>query len=103
MQVKIVRESMNRMIEVWKQIPDAEEDECSSAAPAVSLSQRRSFTGEDHSLHSCSCYTSSACTDLVNFVCALQEIKNRRNSCVATSKKLLKRSCFGSADSIPIC
>uniref|UniRef100_A0A453R8V7 TORTIFOLIA1/SINE1-2 N-terminal domain-containing protein n=1 Tax=Aegilops tauschii subsp. strangulata TaxID=200361 RepID=A0A453R8V7_AEGTS len=32
MQVKIVRESMNRMIEAWKEIPDAEEDVCSSAA-----------------------------------------------------------------------
>ncbi|KAK3155231.1 hypothetical protein QOZ80_2BG0200580 [Eleusine coracana subsp. coracana] len=44
--VKVVRESMNRMIEVWKEIPDVEEDECSSAAPAPSQSQRRSsFTG----------------------------------------------------------
>ncbi|CAN6239485.1 unnamed protein product [Urochloa humidicola] len=40
--VKIVRESMNRMIEAWKEIPDAEEDECSSAAPPASQSQRRS-------------------------------------------------------------
>ncbi|XP_062220240.1 TORTIFOLIA1-like protein 5 [Phragmites australis] len=40
--VKIVRESMNRMIEVWKEIPDVEEDECSSAAPPASQSQRRS-------------------------------------------------------------
>jgi hypothetical protein len=79
MQVKIVRESMNRMIEVWKQIPDAEEDKCSSAAPAPSQSQRiSSFTGEDHSLHS------SACTDLVIFVCTLQGINNGRNSCVAS-------------------
>jgi hypothetical protein len=47
MQVKIVRESMNRMIEAWKEIPDAEEDECSSAAPPASQSQRRSsLTGE---------------------------------------------------------
>ncbi|WVZ73729.1 hypothetical protein U9M48_022007 [Paspalum notatum var. saurae] len=40
--VKIVRESMSRMIEVWKEIPDAEEDECSSAAPPASQLQRRS-------------------------------------------------------------
>ncbi|CAL4885291.1 unnamed protein product [Urochloa decumbens] len=40
--VKIVRESMNRMIEAWKEIPDPEEDECSSAAPPASQSQRRS-------------------------------------------------------------
>lgn len=40
--IKIVRESMNRMIEVWKEIPDAEEDECSSPAPPASHSQRRS-------------------------------------------------------------
>jgi hypothetical protein len=47
MQVKIVRESMNRMIEAWKEIPGAEEDECSSAAPPASQSQRRSsLTGE---------------------------------------------------------
>ncbi|CAN6246169.1 unnamed protein product [Urochloa humidicola] len=43
--VKIVRESMNRMIEAWKDIPDAEEDECSSAAQPASQSQRRSSTG----------------------------------------------------------
>uniref|UniRef100_J3LGX8 TORTIFOLIA1/SINE1-2 N-terminal domain-containing protein n=1 Tax=Oryza brachyantha TaxID=4533 RepID=J3LGX8_ORYBR len=40
--VKIVRDSMNRMIEAWKEIPDAEEDECSSGAPTASQSQRRS-------------------------------------------------------------
>nr|CAB3451037.1 unnamed protein product [Digitaria exilis] len=40
--VKIVRESMNRMIEAWKAIPDAEEEECSSATPPASQSQRRS-------------------------------------------------------------
>ncbi|CAO2047560.1 unnamed protein product [Urochloa humidicola] len=43
--VKIVRESMNRMIEAWKDIPGAEEDECSSAAQPASQSQRRSSTG----------------------------------------------------------
>ncbi|KAM0914453.1 hypothetical protein ACQ4PT_011620 [Festuca glaucescens] len=31
--VKIVRESMNRMIEAWREIPDKEEDVCSSDAP----------------------------------------------------------------------
>ncbi|KAM0827464.1 hypothetical protein ACQ4PT_068184 [Festuca glaucescens] len=31
--VKIVRESMNRMIEAWREIPDMEEDVCSSDAP----------------------------------------------------------------------
>uniref|UniRef100_A0A0E0K530 TORTIFOLIA1/SINE1-2 N-terminal domain-containing protein n=2 Tax=Oryza punctata TaxID=4537 RepID=A0A0E0K530_ORYPU len=40
--VKIVRDSMNRMIEAWKEIPDVEEDECSSGAPPASHSQRRS-------------------------------------------------------------
>uniref|UniRef100_A0A804PHU3 TORTIFOLIA1/SINE1-2 N-terminal domain-containing protein n=1 Tax=Zea mays TaxID=4577 RepID=A0A804PHU3_MAIZE len=39
--VKVVRESMNRMIEVWKEISGAEEDECSSALPPASQSQRR--------------------------------------------------------------
>ncbi|XP_062222069.1 TORTIFOLIA1-like protein 3 isoform X2 [Phragmites australis] len=44
--VKIVRESMNRMIQVWKEIPDVEEDECSSAEPPASQSQcRSSLTG----------------------------------------------------------
>ncbi|KAL6912158.1 hypothetical protein ACP4OV_000963 [Aristida adscensionis] len=43
--VKIVRESMNKMIEVWKEIPDVEEDECSSGAPPPSQSQRRSSLG----------------------------------------------------------
>lgn len=33
---------MNRMIEAWKEIPDVEEDECSSGAPPASHSQRRS-------------------------------------------------------------
>jgi hypothetical protein len=88
MQVKIVRESMNRMIEAWKEIPGAEEDECSSAPPPASQSQRRSsLTGEGHSLCSFSCTwllaTSSACTDLVNlFLYTLQEVKNHiRVSC----------------------
>ncbi|KAL5664275.1 hypothetical protein ACJX0J_024383, partial [Zea mays] len=44
--VKVVRESMNQMIEAWKEIPGAEEDECSSALPPASQSQRRcSLTG----------------------------------------------------------
>lgn len=39
MQVKIVRESMNRMIEAWREIPDAEEDVCSSGtSPAQTRS-----------------------------------------------------------------
>ncbi|KAL5207142.1 hypothetical protein ABZP36_031577 [Zizania latifolia] len=43
--VKIVRDSMNKMIEAWKEIPDIEEDECSSGAPLASQSQRRSSLG----------------------------------------------------------
>uniref|UniRef100_A0A0D9VKU1 TORTIFOLIA1/SINE1-2 N-terminal domain-containing protein n=1 Tax=Leersia perrieri TaxID=77586 RepID=A0A0D9VKU1_9ORYZ len=43
--VKIVRDSMNRMIDAWKEIPDVEEDECSSGAPPASQSQRRSSLG----------------------------------------------------------
>ncbi|KAG8072333.1 hypothetical protein GUJ93_ZPchr0006g41465 [Zizania palustris] len=43
--VKIVRDSMNRMIEAWKEIPDVDEDECSSGAPPASQSQRRSSLG----------------------------------------------------------
>ncbi|KAL6861324.1 hypothetical protein ACP4OV_017024 [Aristida adscensionis] len=31
--VKIVRESMNRMIEAWREIPDADEEVCSSGVP----------------------------------------------------------------------
>jgi hypothetical protein len=46
-----VRESMNQMIEAWKEIPGAEEDECSSALPPASQSQRRcSLTGEGYPL-----------------------------------------------------
>ncbi|PWZ28770.1 hypothetical protein Zm00014a_032953 [Zea mays] len=40
--VKVVQESMNQMIEAGKEIPGAEEDECSSALPPASQSQRRS-------------------------------------------------------------
>ncbi|KAK3128851.1 hypothetical protein QOZ80_6BG0467190 [Eleusine coracana subsp. coracana] len=34
--VKIVRESMNRMIEAWKEIPDMDEEVCSSGVPPSS-------------------------------------------------------------------
>jgi hypothetical protein len=44
MQVKIVRESMNRMIEAWREIPDMEEDVCSSDAPPSQA--RSSPTGD---------------------------------------------------------
>uniref|UniRef100_A0ACD6AJI0 Uncharacterized protein n=1 Tax=Avena sativa TaxID=4498 RepID=A0ACD6AJI0_AVESA len=44
--VKIVRESMNRMIEAWREIPDMEEDVCSSDAPP---SQARSSTTDSAS------------------------------------------------------
>ncbi|KAM3208732.1 hypothetical protein ACQJBY_063432 [Aegilops geniculata] len=48
MQVKIVRESMNRMIEAWKEIPDAEEDVCSSAAsPAQTRSPSLADSASD--------------------------------------------------------
>ncbi|KAM0927229.1 hypothetical protein ACQ4PT_003295 [Festuca glaucescens] len=40
--VKIVRESMSKMIEAWKEIPDIEEEESSSCTAPASLSQRRS-------------------------------------------------------------
>ncbi|KAI4982041.1 hypothetical protein ZWY2020_022533 [Hordeum vulgare] len=40
--VKIVRDSMSRMIEAWKEIPDIEEEELSSCTAPASLSQRRS-------------------------------------------------------------
>uniref|UniRef100_A0ACD5YRC0 Uncharacterized protein n=1 Tax=Avena sativa TaxID=4498 RepID=A0ACD5YRC0_AVESA len=40
--VKIVRESMSKMIEAWKEIPDIEEEETSSCTAPASLSQRRS-------------------------------------------------------------
>lgn len=42
MQVKIVRESMNRMIEAWKEIPDMDEEVCSSDVPPSPHSQTRS-------------------------------------------------------------
>uniref|UniRef100_A0A0D9YY08 Uncharacterized protein n=1 Tax=Oryza glumipatula TaxID=40148 RepID=A0A0D9YY08_9ORYZ len=47
--VKIVRDSMNRMIEAWKEIPDVEEDECSSGSasdgryPVASSTRRNSL------------------------------------------------------------
>ncbi|RCV21067.1 hypothetical protein SEVIR_4G108000v4 [Setaria viridis] len=42
--VKIVRESMNRMIEAWREIPDVDEEVCSSDVP--SLSRARSSLTE---------------------------------------------------------
>jgi hypothetical protein len=47
MQVKIVRESMNRMIEAWKEIPDTDEEVCSSVAPPPSQA-RASLTGDEY-------------------------------------------------------
>uniref|UniRef100_J3MCV8 Uncharacterized protein n=1 Tax=Oryza brachyantha TaxID=4533 RepID=J3MCV8_ORYBR len=46
MQVKIVRESMNRMIEAWKEIPDMDEEVCSSDVPPSPHSQSRSCITE---------------------------------------------------------
>lgn len=46
MQVKIVRESMNRMIEAWREIPDVDEEVCSSDVP-LSSQARSSLTGDD--------------------------------------------------------
>ena len=45
MQVKIVRESMNRMIEAWKEVPDLDEEVSSFDAPPPSQS-RSSLTGD---------------------------------------------------------
>jgi hypothetical protein len=42
MQVKIVRESMNRLIEAWKEIPDLDEEVCS----LPSSQSRSSLTGD---------------------------------------------------------
>uniref|UniRef100_A0A0D9WNT7 TORTIFOLIA1/SINE1-2 N-terminal domain-containing protein n=1 Tax=Leersia perrieri TaxID=77586 RepID=A0A0D9WNT7_9ORYZ len=42
--VKIVRESMNRMIEAWKEIPDMDEEVCSSDAPSPQSQTRSSST-----------------------------------------------------------
>lgn len=51
MQVKIVRESMNRMIEAWKEIPDLDEEVCSSGVPPSSQA-RSSLAGEQAVLES---------------------------------------------------
>lgn len=45
MQVKIVRESMNRMIEAWREIPDVDEEVCSYDVP-LSSQTRSSLTGD---------------------------------------------------------
>ncbi|KAI4975892.1 hypothetical protein ZWY2020_049499 [Hordeum vulgare] len=46
--VKIVRESMNRMIEAWREIPDLEEDVCSSgASPAQTRSSSLTDSASD--------------------------------------------------------
>ncbi|OEL28451.1 hypothetical protein BAE44_0010529 [Dichanthelium oligosanthes] len=45
--VKIVRESMNRMIQAWREIPDVDEEVCSSDVPP--LSQARSSLTETSS------------------------------------------------------
>ncbi|KAM3188784.1 hypothetical protein ACQJBY_067634 [Aegilops geniculata] len=46
--VKTVRESMNRMIEAWREIPDAEEDVCSSgASPAQTRSPSLADSASD--------------------------------------------------------
>jgi hypothetical protein len=46
MQVKIVRESMTRMIEAWKEIPDMDEEVYSSGVPPSSQA-RSSLTGDE--------------------------------------------------------
>jgi hypothetical protein len=45
MQVKIVRESMTRMIEAWKEIPDMDEVYSSGVPP--SSQARSSLTGDE--------------------------------------------------------
>jgi hypothetical protein len=45
MQVKTVRESMNRMIEAWREIPDLDEEVCSFDVPPSSQSTS-SLTGD---------------------------------------------------------
>jgi hypothetical protein len=80
-----VRESMNRMIEAWKEIPGAEEDECSSALPPASQSQQRSsLIGEGYPLHSSNCTwllsTTSTCTDLLIFFLYLARGKELNKS-----------------------
>ncbi|XP_052159998.1 TORTIFOLIA1-like protein 3 [Oryza glaberrima] len=47
--VKIVRESMNRMIEAWKEIPDMDEEVCSSDVPPSPQSQTRSSSTDSAS------------------------------------------------------
>lgn len=47
--VKIVRESMNRMIEAWKEIPDMDEEVCSSDVPPSPHSQTRSSSTDSAS------------------------------------------------------
>ncbi|KAL5224871.1 hypothetical protein ABZP36_011510 [Zizania latifolia] len=47
--VKIVRESMNRMIDAWKEIPDMDEEVCSSDVPPSPQSQTRSSFTESAS------------------------------------------------------
>ncbi|KAG8094283.1 hypothetical protein GUJ93_ZPchr0012g20209 [Zizania palustris] len=47
--VKIVRESMNRMIDAWKEIPDMDEEVCSSDVPPSPQSQTRSSITESAS------------------------------------------------------
>lgn len=42
-----MRDSMSRMIEAWKEIPDIEEEELSSCTAPASLSQRRSSLAGD--------------------------------------------------------
>jgi hypothetical protein len=97
MQVKVVRESMNRMIEVWKEISGAEEDECSSALPPASQSQRRpSLTGEGYPLRSSNCTwllsTTSTCTDLLIFFLYLARGKELNKSLLLFTYKLLMNS-----------
>lgn len=90
MQVKIVRESMNRMIEAWKEIPDAEEEECSSASPPASQSQRRSsLTGEGPFHLVVFVATNYACTDLLSlFLYPARGKESHKFLCFASSDEL---------------
>lgn len=83
MQVKIVRESMSRMIEAWKEIPDAEEEECSSATPPASQSQRRSSLTGEGPFPLVLVATNAACTSLLNLFLYPARGKESHNSCAS--------------------
>ncbi|EMS63530.1 hypothetical protein TRIUR3_16378 [Triticum urartu] len=108
--VKIVRESMNRMIEAWREIPDAEEDVCSSgASPAQTRSPSLADSASDGRYPADSLGSNSVQSvtkrNMLPASRSPPSVSNRRTSPSIRSKKSSppSRGCGGGVDQAKKC